>query len=261
MLSALQYFRDMIWALWERAFPQPHKISGYDAYSMKWYKGESARIAKPEKDADVLKLVSEVYTKAGQKPPVKVILYENEYPQVSYFSNNTIAISSGILKTRTHEQVASIVGHELGHAIRSPYSMLINSLFHAGVLAAGFAAGHAVFQWTKNKTRIAWAAAGTAAGIGFEVAEKVLDVPYYFFRKKEELAADKVSAELGYSQGLIENFEMHKKENGVDSQQTVTRKKTWIDRLREPHPPLEDRIARLEEYQSKQVSSPSSKAR
>ncbi len=167
-----------------------------------------------------------------------------------------VAVSSGMLERFTKEEVAAVMGHEIGHVANGDMVTLaliqgvVNTfvMFFARII--GYAVDKIVFKTERG------------FGIGYFitviVAQIVLGILasaiVMWFSRKREFVADRDGAKYGSRQGMISALQRLKAESGVPNQMPesmaafgiTSGKLQGLKALFASHPPLDDRIRALQ---------------
>lgn len=172
------------------------------------------------------------------------------------------ALLAGIIKD---EEIAGVIGHEVGHIVNGDTVSLLMSiqgtvvlkiigfLYHvAGILVAK------LFTVVFSLFGLMWFEGNLDAGIGLgriigffcAIPGKIIDLcvlliarvetaGYMFFSRKEEFAADQFSTSIGLGRGLRDNLS-----RGSSSERVNKFSLEYI--LKGTHPPTSERIERIE---------------
>lgn len=167
-----------------------------------------------------------------------------------------VAVSEGMLQRFDEEEIRAVLGHEIGHVANGDMITLaliqgvVNTfvMFFARII--GFAVDKVVF---KNERGL---------GIGYFIATIIAEICLailastivFWFSRRREFRADEAGARFGSRQGMIQSLQRLK----VESEQrsplpesmrafgiTGGKKSGW-KKLFMTHPPLDDRIAALQ---------------
>jgi heat shock protein HtpX len=169
-----------------------------------------------------------------------------------------VAVSSGLLQQMDREQVAAVLGHEIGHVANGDMvtMTLIQGVLNTLVILAARIVGRLVDSWLSggrddNRGGI---------GIGYFVVVMVLQVVFGLFASMivmafsrwREFHADAAGAKLAGRGAMISALERLRADHGENTlPKTLAafgisdRMGTGLQRLFMSHPPLEERIAAL----------------
>ncbi|TVQ44063.1 MAG: protease HtpX [Saprospirales bacterium] len=168
-----------------------------------------------------------------------------------------VAVSSGMLERFTKEEVAAVMGHEIGHVANGDMVTLaliqgvVNTfvMFFARII--GYAVDKIVFKTERG--------VGPGFYITVIVAQIVLGILasaiVMWFSRKREFVADRDGAKYGSRQGMISALQRLKVESGAASQMPesmaafgiTSGKLQGLKALFASHPPLDDRIRALQQ--------------
>ena len=167
-----------------------------------------------------------------------------------------VAVSSGMLERFTKEEVAAVMGHEIGHVANGDMVTLaliqgvVNTfvMFFARII--GYAVDKIVFKTERGF--------GPGFYITVIVAQIVLGILasaiVMWFSRKREFVADRDGAKYGSRQGMISALQRLKVESGAPSQMPesmaafgiTSGRLQGLKALFASHPPLDDRIRALQ---------------
>lgn len=167
-----------------------------------------------------------------------------------------VAVSSGMLERFSKEEVKAVMGHEIGHVANGDMVTLtliqgvVNTfvLFFSRII--GFFVDRVVFKTERG--------VGPGFWITTIVAQIVLGILataiVMWFSRKREFKADIAGAQLGSRTGMVAALKRLKIESGVPDQMPESLNAFGISRGKVQglksffmsHPPLDDRIAALE---------------
>lgn len=167
-----------------------------------------------------------------------------------------VAVSSGMMQRFDRDEIEAVLGHEVGHVANGDMITLaliqgvVNTFVMFLARIVGFVVDRVVL---KNEEGL---------GIGYFVttiaAEIVLAILastiVFWFSRRREFVADAAGARLGSRQGMINALQRLKTESQVPNQLPESMqafgitggKKKGFKALFTTHPPLEDRIAALQ---------------
>ena len=210
-------------------------------------------------EAWIVETVRKFADKAGIGMP-EVAIYEGEPNAVATgaFKNSAlVAVSTGLLRGMTREEVEAVIGHEVAHVANGDMvtMALIQGVMNTFVVFASRMIGSLVDGAMRRGEN-------SGPGIGYYVTTVVLDILFGFlagiivawFSRQREFRADRGSAQLmGNPRNMINALArldgLH-----AEGQQMPKHLQTMaivgsIGKLFATHPPMEERIAALKAYQ------------
>jgi heat shock protein HtpX len=167
-----------------------------------------------------------------------------------------VAVSSGMLNRFDKDEIEAVLGHEIGHVANGDMITLaliqgvVNTFVMFLARVVGFAVDRVILR---NEEGL-----GLGYFITTIVAEIVLAILastiVFWFSRKREFRADEAGARLGSRNGMINALQRLKAESQVPNQLPESMqafgitggKRSGIKALFSTHPPLEDRIAALQ---------------
>ncbi len=167
-----------------------------------------------------------------------------------------VAVSSGMLNRFDKPEIEAVLGHEIGHVANGDMITLaliqgvVNTFVMFLARVVGFAVDRVILR---NEEGL-----GLGYFITTIVAEIVLAILastiVFWFSRKREFRADEAGARLGSRNGMINALQRLKAESKVPNQLPESMqafgitggKRSGIKALFSTHPPLEDRIAALQ---------------
>ncbi|HMB40585.1 MAG TPA: protease HtpX [Balneolaceae bacterium] len=167
-----------------------------------------------------------------------------------------VAVSSGMLNRFDKPEIEAVLGHEIGHVANGDMITLaliqgvVNTFVMFLARVVGFAVDRVILR---NEEGL-----GLGYFITTIVAEIVLAILastiVFWFSRKREFRADEAGARLGSRNGMINALQRLKAESQVPNQLPESMqafgitggKRSGIKALFSTHPPLEDRIAALQ---------------
>ena len=225
-----------------------------------WQTGAQV-IAQPQSEAErwLLATVAEHARTAGIGMPA-VAVYDG--PEMNAFATGMsrdralVAVSSGLLQSMDREQVAAVLGHEIGHVANGDMVTLtlIQGVLNTFVILAARIVGRLVDSWLSGGRDRG------GAGIGYFVTVIVLEIAFGIFASMivmafsrwREFRADAAGARLAGRGAMISALQRLSATYGESSlPKTIQafgisgRLGTGFKRLFMSHPPLEERIAAL----------------
>jgi len=167
-----------------------------------------------------------------------------------------VAVSSGMLNRFDKPEIEAVLGHEIGHVANGDMITLaliqgvVNTFVMFLARVVGFAVDRVILR---NEEGL-----GLGYFITTIVAEIILAILastiVFWFSRKREFRADEAGARLGSRNGMINALQRLKAESKVPNQLPESMqafgitggKRSGIKALFSTHPPLEDRIAALQ---------------
>jgi len=222
----------------------------------KWSSGVQV-ISEPRNadEAWIVQTVRGFADKAGIGMP-EVGIFEGEpnaFATGAFKNNALVAVSTGLLQGMTREEVEAVIGHEVAHIANGDMvtMTLIQGVMNTFVVFLSRVVGYAVDSFINRGSE------RSGPGIGYYVTTIVLDILLGFlaaiivawFSRQREFRADAGSAQLlGRKQPMINALarlggmvpgELPK---GLQSMGITS----GVGKLFSTHPPIEERIARLQ---------------
>ncbi len=222
--------------------------------------------AKPiaKKDNPRLYRIVENLSITDGLPTPKIYIIEDPAPNAfatgSNPKNASVAVTSGLLNIMTDTELEGVIAHELGHVKNYDIrvSMLVFGLVAAISLIADMLLWMTWFRDNDDNNNIVVVLIGIAAAILAPIIALVIQLAVS--RKREYLADATGALTTRYPEGLASALEKIKQSgSAVKRQNTSTAhlyfanplKKTNRTNLFSTHPPIDDRIARLRQMESK----------
>ena len=210
-------------------------------------------------EAWIVETVRKFADKAGIGMP-EVAIYEGEpnaFATGAFKNSALVAVSTGLLRGMTREEVEAVIGHEVAHVAYGDMVTLalIQGVMNTFVVFASRMIGSLVDGAMRRGEN-------SGPGIGYYVTTVVLDILFGFlagiivawFSRQREFRADRGSAQLmGNPRNMINALArldgLH-----AEGQQMPKHLQTMaivgsIGKLFATHPPMEERIAALKAYQ------------
>ena len=210
-------------------------------------------------EAWIVETVRKFADKAGIGMP-EVAIYEGEpnaFATGAFKNSALVAVSTGLLRGMTREEVEAVIGHEVAHVANGDMvtMALIQGVMNTFVVFASRMIGSLLDGAMRRGEN-------SGPGIGYYVTTVVLDILFGFlagiivawFSRQREFRADRGSAQLmGNPRNMINALArlggLH-----AEGQQMPKNLQTMaiagsIGKLFATHPPMEDRIAALKAYQ------------
>ena len=227
----------------------------------KWSAG--VRIIESPQNVDeawIVETVRKLAEKAGIGMP-EVGIFEgdpNAFATGAFKNSALVAVSTGLLQGMTHEEIEAVIGHEISHVANGDMvtMTLIQGVMNTFVVFLSRVIGYAVDSFLRKGDE-----RSSGVGIGYMITTFVLDIVLGFaaaivvawFSRHREFRADAGSAHLlGRPQPMINALarlggmvpgELHKSVAAFG----IT---GGIGQLFATHPPLEERIAALQNPQA-----------
>ena len=190
----------------------------------------------------------------------EVGIYEGEanaFATGAFKNSSLVAVSTGLLQSMTREEVEAVLGHEIAHVANGDMvtMTLVQGVMNTFVIFLSRAIGFLVDSWlpSSNSER-------RGPGIGFFLSRMVLEILLGFvasmivawYSRQREFRADAGSSQLlGQRQPMIRalrrlgGLEPGALPKGLQAMGITGS----IGKLFATHPPIEERIARLEQSQ------------
>ena len=226
----------------------------------KWSSG--VHVIEQPRNADeawIVETVRKFADKAGIGMP-EVGIFEgdpNAFATGAFKNSALVAVSTGLLQSMTHEEIEAVIGHEIAHVANGDMvtMTLIQGVMNTFVVFLSRVIGYAVDSFLRKND-----SANTGPGIGYMITTVVLDVLLGFvgaiivawFSRQREFRADAGAAQLmGRKQPMINALA---RLGGVHTAELPKSMAAMgiaggIGQLFSTHPPIEERIARLQSAQ------------
>ena len=227
----------------------------------KWSSG--VRVIEQPANADeawIVETVARFANKAGIGMP-EVGIFEgdpNAFATGAFKNSALVAVSTGLLRGMTREEIEAVIGHEVAHIANGDMvtMTLIQGVMNTFVVFLSRVIGYAVDSFLrKGDDR------DTGPGIGYMITTIVLDIVLGFlaaiivawFSRQREFRADAGAAQLmGRRQPMINALArlggMHTAE--LPKSMAAMGIAGGIGQLFSTHPPIEERIAALQNAQA-----------
>ena len=211
-------------------------------------------------EAWIVETVRRFSDQAGIKMP-DVGIYEGEanaFATGAFKNSALVAVSTGLLQNMTHEEVEAVIGHEVAHIANGDMvtMTLIQGVMNTFVVFLSRVIGYAVDSFLRKNDENS-----SGPGIGYMVTTIVLDIVLGFlaaiivawFSRQREFRADAGAAQLmGRRQPMINALA---RLGGVHTQELPKSMAAMgiaggIGKLFSTHPPIEERIAALQNMQN-----------
>ena len=211
-------------------------------------------------EAWIVETVRKLADKAGIGMP-EVGIFEgdpNAFATGAFKNSALVAVSTGLLQSMTHEEIEAVIGHEVAHVANGDMvtMALIQGVMNTFVVFLSRVIGYAVdsFLNKNNENR-------SGPGIGYYATTIVLDILLGFlasiivawFSRQREFRADAGAAQLmGRRQPMINALV---RLGGVHTAELPKGMQAMgiaggIGKLFSTHPPIEERIAALQNAQA-----------
>ena len=196
---------------------------------------------------------------AAQIGMPEVAIYEGEanaFATGAFKNSSLVAVSTGLLQSMTREEVEAVLGHEIAHVANGDMvtMTLVQGVMNTFVIFLSRIIGFLVDSWlpSSNERR--------SPGMGFFISRMVLEILFGFvasmivawYSRQREFRADAGSGQLlGQRQPMIRalrrlgGLEPGALPKGLQAMGITGS----IGKLFATHPPIEERIARLEQSQ------------
>ena len=210
-------------------------------------------------EAWIVETVRKFADKAGIGMP-EVAIYEGEpnaFATGAFKNSALVAVSTGLLRGMTREEVEAVIGHEVAHVANGDMvtMALIQGVMNTFVVFASRMIGSLVDGAMRRGEN-------SGPGIGYYVTTVVLDILFGFlagiivawFSRQREFRADRGSAQLmGNPRNMINALArlggMHAEGLQMPKHLQTMAIVGSIGKLFATHPPMEERIAALKAYQ------------
>ncbi|MCC5941290.1 MAG: protease HtpX [Balneolaceae bacterium] len=212
-----------------------------------------------EREQWLMRLVEEQSKAAGIGMPEVGIFPAQQANAFATGANRNkalVAVSEGMMQRFDREEIRAVMGHEIGHVANGDMITLalIQGVVNAFVMFLARIVGFVVDRVVlKNEQGL---------GIGYFVTTIVTEIILAFlasmivfwFSRRREFVADEAGARLGSRQGMIAALQRLQRESNVPNQMPesmqafgiTSGKRKGIKALFATHPPLEERIAALQ---------------
>jgi len=219
-----------------------------------------ARVINQPQNADeawIVQTVQKFADKAGIGMP-EVAIYEgapNAFATGAFKNSALVAVSTGLLQGMTREEVEAVIGHEVAHVANGDMvtMTLIQGVMNTFVVFLSRVIGYAVDSFLRKGD-----SQNSGPGIGYMITTVVLDILLGFvaaiivawFSRQREFRADAGAAQLmGRKQPMINA--LARLGGLVPGELPKTMQAMGIagglGKLFSTHPPMEERIARLQQ--------------
>ena len=218
-----------------------------------------ARVINQPQNADeawIVQTVQRFAEKAGIGMP-EVAIYDGEpnaFATGAFKNSALVAVSTGLLQNMTHEEVEAVIGHEVAHIANGDMvtMTLIQGVMNTFVVFISRVVGYAVDSFLRRNDE-----ESSGPGIGYMVTTIVMDILLGFlaaiivawFSRQREFRADAGAAKLmGRKQPMINALA---RLGGVHTAELPKSMAAMgiaggIGQLFSTHPPIEERIAALQ---------------
>ena len=223
----------------------------------KWSSGVQV-IAQPS-NADekwLVDTVQQLADKSGIGMP-EVGIFEgdpNAFATGAFKNSALVAVSTGLLQNMTHEEIEAVLAHEVAHIANGDMvtMTLIQGVMNTFVVFLSRVVGYAVDSFLRKNDE-----ENTGPGMGYWITTIVLDIVLGFaaaivvawFSRQREFRADAGAAELmGRKQPMVNALARLGGLHTADLPKSVAAMGIagGIGQLFSTHPPIEDRIAALQ---------------
>ena len=221
------------------------------------------KIIEQPANADEAWIVETVRKFAGQAgigmPDVGIYEGEpNAFATGAFKNSALVAVSTGLLRGMTREEVEAVIGHEVAHVANGDMvtMALIQGVMNTFVVFASRVIGSMVDGFLRRGSD------SSGPGIGYYVTTIVLDILFGFlagivvawFSRHREFRADRGAAQLmGQPNAMINALArlggMHAEGQNMPKNLQAMGIVGNIGKLFATHPPMEERIAALRAYQ------------
>ena len=226
----------------------------------KWTSG--VQVIEQPRNADeawIMDTVRKLAVKAGIKMP-EVGIFEgapNAFATGAFKNSALVAVSTGLLQGMTREEIEAVMGHEIAHVANGDMvtMTLIQGVMNTFVVFLSRVIGYAVDSFLRKGDE-----RNSGPGIGYMVSTLVLDIVLGFaasmvvawFSRQREFRADAGSAQLlGRKQPMVNALARLGGMTPGELPKSVAAMGLagGIGQLFSTHPPIEERIAALQNAQ------------
>ncbi len=226
----------------------------------KWTSG--VQVIEQPRNADeawIMDTVRKLAVKAGIKMP-EVGIFEgapNAFATGAFKNSALVAVSTGLLQGMTREEIEAVIGHEIAHVANGDMvtMTLIQGVMNTFVVFLSRVIGYAVDSFLRKGDE-----RNSGPGIGYMVSTFVLDIVLGFaasmvvawFSRQREFRADAGSAQLlGRKQPMVNALARLGGMTPGELPKSVAAMGIagGIGQLFSTHPPIEERIAALQNAQ------------
>jgi len=226
----------------------------------KWTSG--VQVIEQPRNADeawIMDTVRKLAVKAGIKMP-EVGIFEgapNAFATGAFKNSALVAVSTGLLQGMTREEIEAVIGHEIAHVANGDMvtMTLIQGVMNTFVVFLSRVIGYAVDSFLRKGDE-----RNSGPGIGYMVSTLVLDIVLGFaasmvvawFSRQREFRADAGSAQLlGRKQPMVNALARLGGMTPGELPKSVAAMGIagGIGQLFSTHPPIEERIAALQNAQ------------
>ena len=211
-------------------------------------------------EAWIVETVRKFADKAGIGMP-EVGIYEGEpnaFATGAFKNSALVAVSTGLLRGMTREEVEAVIGHEVAHVANGDMvtMALIQGVMNTFVVFASRLIGSLVDGFLRRGD------SSSGPGIGYYATTIVLDILFgvlagiivAWFSRQREFRADRGAAQLmGQPQSMMNALArlggMHAQGQEMPKNMAAMGIAGSIGKLFSTHPPMEERIAALKAYQ------------
>ena len=211
-------------------------------------------------EAWIVDTVRRFADKAGIGMP-EVGIYEGEpnaFATGAFKNSALVAVSTGLLRGMTREEVEAVIGHEVAHVANGDMvtMALIQGVMNTFVVFASRLIGSLVDGFLRRGSD------SSGPGIGYYATTIVLDILFgvlagiivAWFSRQREFRADRGAAQLmGQPQSMMNALArlggMHAQGQEMPKNMAAMGIAGSIGKLFSTHPPMEERIAALKAYQ------------
>lgn len=210
-------------------------------------------------EQDILQMVYSISKTAGLTKMPEVGIYQS--PEVNAFAtgpsrnNSLVAVSTGLLNRMTRDEVEGVIGHEVAHIANGDMvtMTLIQGIVNAFVMFFSRILARLIANNVNENMRTAVYFGLT---IAFDIAFSVLgSVVVAFYSRAREYRADKGGAQYAGREKMIAGlrrlqsmFDNLEPDNSNLATLKISSRPKGVMAFFSTHPPLEERIRRLETY-------------
>jgi len=210
-------------------------------------------------EQDILQMVYAISKTAGLSKMPEVGVYEssdiNAFATGPSRNNSLVAVSTGLLNRMTRDEVEGVIGHEVAHVANGDMvtMTLIQGIVNAFVMFFSRILARIIADNVNENARTAVYFGLT---IAFDIAFSILgSIVVAFFSRSREFRADRGGAQYAGREKMIAGlkrlqtmFDHLEPDNSSVATLKISSRPGGLMALFSTHPPLKERIKRLETY-------------
>lgn len=205
-----------------------------------------------------------IYQKMGLSPlPIKLMILDDPVPNAMAIGRSTLVLTRSLYEQASQEELMGVIAHEFGHLHNKDSQKLAVAV---GVSLTSIVVSFIAGVICSISGRINSNTASSETGIFIKAISLFVMLMSAFFLlftwmgngifrlimlfqgRKQEYGADKFAVEIGFGKGLLSFLDRIK-------EYEYQKKKSFITRLYESHPPMMYRIEKIEEQMSQTESA------